>query len=275
VLNCVLNDPPGGTAPEFHAPLFAVDVCVVLSLFRHVTLPPTGTLMGFGLNAVDVSKLALTTIVAETFAGGAGEGVGAGVGAGAGAGAGDGGGTGAGGTGAGVGAGAGAGTGAGAGASTDGVVDGASGLDDPHAARAAVKSTIAPSRRIDMNPPLSINRPEESAKTLPRTDHEVTPHFASRAPRDDVSLLITIRRYATRNELGWSGLLLSTPHGSSLAIRRQLHESRRQRGGIGRLPYALLVTRARRLELHESEKAMVPAAGLGAADCVGRVDVHT
>jgi hypothetical protein len=155
----VLNDPPGGITPEFHAPLFAVDVCVVLSLFRHVTLPPTGTLMGFGLKAVDVMKLALTTIAAETFAGGAGEGVGAGVGAGAGGGtgagvgAGDGGVTGAGGNGDGVGAGAGAG--AGAGTSTDGVVIGASGLDDPQAARAAVRSTIAPSRRIDMNPPLS------------------------------------------------------------------------------------------------------------------------
>ena len=30
-------------------------------------------------------------------------------------------------------------------------------------------------------------------------------------PRDDVSLLITIRRYATRNKLGCSGLSLSTP----------------------------------------------------------------
>jgi len=143
VLNCVLNDPPGGIAPEFHAPLFAVDVCVVLSVFRQVTVPPTVTLIGFGLNAVDVSRLALTTIDAETFGGGAGAGVGAGVGAG-------------------IGAGVGAGVGAGAGAAAGRVV-GASGVDEPQAANVAASSANATGRRTDMKPPLC-----RTAKRLPR-----------------------------------------------------------------------------------------------------------
>jgi hypothetical protein len=151
----VLNDPPGGIAPEFH-PVFAVDVCVVLSLFRQVTVPPTDTLIGFGLNAVDVSRLALTTIVAETFAGGAGAGVGAGVGTGVGAGIGVGAGVGAGaGAGAGVAGGAGAGAGTGAGAATGRVVDGATGVDEPQAANVAASSANATGRRTDMKPPLS------------------------------------------------------------------------------------------------------------------------
>lgn len=149
MLNWVLNDPPGGIAPEFHAPLFAVDVCVVLSLFRQVTVPPTDTLIGFGLNAVDVSRLAFTTIDAETFAGGAGDGVGVGIGVGVGAGVGAG-------TGAGAGAGAGAdgGAGAGAGAAT-GRVDGACGVDEPQAANVAASSANAAARSTDMKPPLS------------------------------------------------------------------------------------------------------------------------
>ena len=146
----MLKDPPGGIAPEFHAPLFAVDVCVVLSLFRQLTVPPTGTLIGFGLNAVEVNRLALTTIVADTFAGGAGAGVGAGVGAGAGFGTGTGVGAGAG-----AGAGAGGGAGAGAGAATGGVIDGASGVDEPQAANVAASSANATGRKTDMKPPLS------------------------------------------------------------------------------------------------------------------------
>jgi hypothetical protein len=136
-LNWALNDPPGGIAPEFHAPLFAVDVCVVLSLFRQVTVPPTDTLIGFGLNAVDVSRLAFTTIDAETFAGGAGAGVGVGFGVG-------------------VGAGVGAGGGAGAGAAT-GRVDGACGVDEPQAANVAASSANATERRTDMKPPFVSN----------------------------------------------------------------------------------------------------------------------
>ena len=57
-----LNVPPGTIDPEFHAPLSDVDVCVVLSLFVQVTLPPTATLTGFGANAVDVIVNAPNTI---------------------------------------------------------------------------------------------------------------------------------------------------------------------------------------------------------------------
>jgi hypothetical protein len=46
--------PPAAMTPEFQAPLFAVDVWDVLSLFVHVTLPPTATVMGFGAYAVVV-----------------------------------------------------------------------------------------------------------------------------------------------------------------------------------------------------------------------------
>lgn len=54
VENVRLNVPPGTIDPEFHAPLSDVDVCVVLSLLVHVTVPPTARLTGFGANAVDV-----------------------------------------------------------------------------------------------------------------------------------------------------------------------------------------------------------------------------
>jgi hypothetical protein len=43
-----LNWPPGAIAPEFQTPVFDVDVCVTESVFVHVTLPPTATLMGLG-----------------------------------------------------------------------------------------------------------------------------------------------------------------------------------------------------------------------------------
>ena len=62
VENVRLNVPPGTIDPEFHAPLSDVDVCVVLSLFVHVTVPPTATLTGFGAKAVDVIVDAPNTI---------------------------------------------------------------------------------------------------------------------------------------------------------------------------------------------------------------------
>src|SRR5262249_11282496 len=58
----MLNVPPGAIEPEFQLPLFATDVCVTLSLFIHVTVVPTGTLTGFGENAVVVSVDAPATI---------------------------------------------------------------------------------------------------------------------------------------------------------------------------------------------------------------------
>ena len=42
------NVAPGAIEPEFQAPPSAVDVCVTLSLFAHVTVPPTETVIGFG-----------------------------------------------------------------------------------------------------------------------------------------------------------------------------------------------------------------------------------
>jgi hypothetical protein len=62
VENVRVNVPPGTIDPEFHAPLSDVDVCVVLSLLAHVTVPPTATLTGFGANAVDVIVDAPDTI---------------------------------------------------------------------------------------------------------------------------------------------------------------------------------------------------------------------
>jgi len=52
--NVLVNVAPGPIEPESHAPLSAVDVCVVESLFIHVTLPPTATEIGFGEYAVVV-----------------------------------------------------------------------------------------------------------------------------------------------------------------------------------------------------------------------------
>jgi hypothetical protein len=73
---------------EFQAPPSAVDVCATVSLFVHVTVPPTETLIGFGANAVVVKLLAPLGI--ETAAPAAGDGVGDGVGDGAGDGVADG-----------------------------------------------------------------------------------------------------------------------------------------------------------------------------------------
>src|SRR5512141_470369 len=49
--------------PELNAPPSAADVCVVLSLFTHVTVPPRDTVIGFGLYAVVVRVLAPAAIV--------------------------------------------------------------------------------------------------------------------------------------------------------------------------------------------------------------------
>jgi hypothetical protein len=53
--NVMLNVPPGAIAPEFQALLFATDVCVTESLFIHVTVPPTPTVIGLGEYALVVS----------------------------------------------------------------------------------------------------------------------------------------------------------------------------------------------------------------------------
>jgi hypothetical protein len=53
------NVPPGAILPEFHVPLLSdVDVCVIESLFIHVTVVPVEIVSGFGLNAVVVSAAA-------------------------------------------------------------------------------------------------------------------------------------------------------------------------------------------------------------------------
>ena len=73
--------------PEFQAPPSPVDVCVVLSLFVHVTVPPTATLIGLGENAVVVRKdepLTIETGVPPPPAAGEGDGEGDGAGAGVG-----------------------------------------------------------------------------------------------------------------------------------------------------------------------------------------------
>lgn len=54
-MNVMLKLPPGAMFPEFHAPLSLVDVWAVLSLFVHVTVPPTAMATGFGEYAVVVS----------------------------------------------------------------------------------------------------------------------------------------------------------------------------------------------------------------------------
>jgi len=80
---------PGAIDPEFQPPPSAVDVCVVLSLFIQVTVPPTETAIGFGTKAVEVKLLAPLGIETVTPPG-VGDGVGDGVGEGAGDGDGDG-----------------------------------------------------------------------------------------------------------------------------------------------------------------------------------------
>src|SRR5581483_5403860 len=53
----MLNWPPGAIGPEFQALVSDVLVCVTLSVFIHVTVPPRCTMTGFGLYAVLVNAL--------------------------------------------------------------------------------------------------------------------------------------------------------------------------------------------------------------------------
>jgi hypothetical protein len=48
VANVRLNFAPGAIEPEFHEPSSPVDVCVVVSLLVHVTVPPALITTGFG-----------------------------------------------------------------------------------------------------------------------------------------------------------------------------------------------------------------------------------
>jgi hypothetical protein len=74
----IVNVPPGGIKPDSQAPLLPVDVCVVVSLLRHVTLPPTDTVIGSGAYAFVVSVDAPLTIETDEPDGeGDGEGEGA------------------------------------------------------------------------------------------------------------------------------------------------------------------------------------------------------
>src|SRR5512138_3027085 len=62
--------------PELNAPPSAEDVCVVLSLFTHVTVSPRDTVIGFGLYAVVDRVLAPATMVTPEPAGaGVGDGL--------------------------------------------------------------------------------------------------------------------------------------------------------------------------------------------------------
>jgi hypothetical protein len=62
VANVRLNFAPGAIEPEFHEPSSPVDVCVVVSLLVHVTVPPALITTGFGAYAVVVLNSApLTT----------------------------------------------------------------------------------------------------------------------------------------------------------------------------------------------------------------------
>jgi hypothetical protein len=80
--NVLENVAPGAIEPEFQAPPSAVDVCATLSLFAHVTVPPTETAMGLGAKAVVVKVLAPLGIetVTPPLVDGAGDGAGDGVG---------------------------------------------------------------------------------------------------------------------------------------------------------------------------------------------------
>jgi hypothetical protein len=49
-----MNDAAGAMLREVHGPSFPVDVCVVLSLFVQVTVPPVEIVTGFGANALVV-----------------------------------------------------------------------------------------------------------------------------------------------------------------------------------------------------------------------------
>jgi hypothetical protein len=78
--NVLLNVAPGAMEPEFHAPLRPVDVWAVLSLFVHVTVPPTATVSGLGEYAFVVrvdAPLTIDTGVPDAPGDGDGVGVGA------------------------------------------------------------------------------------------------------------------------------------------------------------------------------------------------------
>jgi hypothetical protein len=51
----MLKFAPGAMEPELHTFASDVDVCAMLSLLTHVTVPPRGTVTGFGLYALVVS----------------------------------------------------------------------------------------------------------------------------------------------------------------------------------------------------------------------------
>src|SRR5438128_2718020 len=51
----MLKFAPGAMLPEFHTFASDVDVCAMLSLLTHVTVPPRVTVTGFGLYAFVVS----------------------------------------------------------------------------------------------------------------------------------------------------------------------------------------------------------------------------
>jgi hypothetical protein len=53
--NVMLKFAPGAMLPEFHTFASDVDVCAMLSLLTHLTVPPRGTVTGFGLYAFVVN----------------------------------------------------------------------------------------------------------------------------------------------------------------------------------------------------------------------------
>jgi hypothetical protein len=65
-MNVVLYFSPGGIDPELQTPVVDVEVCVRVSLFVHVTVPPTATAIGFGAYAFAANVVAPDTIDAWT-----------------------------------------------------------------------------------------------------------------------------------------------------------------------------------------------------------------
>jgi len=87
--NVAVNDPPGAIPPESQPAPSDVDVCVIVSVLDHVTLPPTFTATGFGEYALAPLVEAFTVIDTELDGVGVGVGVGVGAGVGVGVGAGE------------------------------------------------------------------------------------------------------------------------------------------------------------------------------------------
>ena len=123
---------PGAIEPEFHAPPSAVDVCATLSLFVHVTVPPTGTAIGFGAKAVVVKRLAPRRI--ETPAPAFDDGVGDGTGDGTGDATGEG--------------------------TDDGVGEGFDGEEDPQASNSDDRKIVAMIRQADICLVLRVELPQ-------------------------------------------------------------------------------------------------------------------